>query len=128
MGKRYNSYLPSRDLFIMHWQHGKTYEELSDWCKDNGILSPKSGFAPYRMTIYKCLWRWASDNFEEAKQIINQRFLDTGQYWTDEQMTYEMLKRIKLAFQSKKHDVALQKYLEKHGDKISTTGTLNLEA
>lgn len=65
-------YLDGEQLFKVYWQEmgsARSTVRLQRWCLAHSIVNPKTQNVPTRMGLWKAMWRWASENRDEAFRV-----------------------------------------------------------
>lgn len=102
-------YLDGEQLFKVYWQEmgsARSTVRLQRWCLSHSIVNPKTQNVPTRMGLWKAMWRWASENREQAKEIWKISVLDSYAEQANKNYFIEMdwktliLKNAKTSFQN----------------------------
>ena len=67
-----SKYLDGEKLFRVYWLdmgNARSIGRLQKWCLSHEIVNPKTFNVPTRMGLWKTMWRWATRNQEQAKEI-----------------------------------------------------------
>jgi hypothetical protein len=67
-------YLPGDRLYKAYMAMGdaRTIGKMMRWCITNQIVNPATLSLPTRMGIWKAIWRWAAENYQEAYDIARE--------------------------------------------------------
>ena len=101
-GLQANNYLNGKKLFEVYWVDmgsSRSIAKLQRWCGENGFTNPKTGKLPTRMSVWKCMWRWASRNMDEAYNLANRGVSQQGEFITQEEWLETMKTKIETAWQ-----------------------------
>jgi len=97
-----NNYLDGRKLFEVYWVEmgsARSISRLIEWCKSNGIKNPKSGKSPTRMAVWKCIWRYASVNMDEAYAVAQKGVSQHGEFISPQEWLETMQSKAQTAWQ-----------------------------
>lgn len=101
-GLQANNYIDGKKLFEVYWVdmgNSRSIAKLQKWCGSNNFSNPKTGKLPTRMGVWKCMWRWASRNMDEAYAVAQKGVAQQGEFITPEEWLETMKTKIETAWQ-----------------------------
>ena len=82
VGIRYQAFLDPKRCFELWFSCGSLYKTQKILI-DEGVFNPKTERAPTIMGIWNAAWRWGLENQPEAREMVEDVYMASGELLTD---------------------------------------------